>query len=428
LQQFINTVEDTCPYPEWPLLRQIAGQWQSIVIEAGGAVGEEVLREPVSNPYEGYSGLPVIGKTFIGRQRVMKQIETRLAASQSMPAIILFGHRRMGKTSILRNLEQSAAPGTLLVYLDMQNAGWVGHTGQLLLDFAEAIHRRAAEAGLDAGPPPAEADYGDINSARRALNALLARLDPQMQDRRLILAVDEFELIEDGIQQGRIDPGVLPYLRSLIQQHRWLALVFGGLHTLDEMGRDYKAAFYGQTEHVRVGYLNHDDAIRLITQPHPDFALEYAPELREEIYRLTYGQPYLLQRLCWELVSRWNERFPDHGEKMPRTLELADLEAVLTADFYASAAYYFDGVWSNITDAEQAVIQAMARREQPWTRAELEAVLSGKVDLAATLKLLRRHDVIVEDAGGVRFAAGLMRRWVVRHMDSERDAGRIETT
>jgi hypothetical protein len=38
----------------------------------------------------------------------------------------------------------------------MQNVGWVDHTGQLLLDFAEAIHRAAAEAGLQAGPPPGE--------------------------------------------------------------------------------------------------------------------------------------------------------------------------------------------------------------------------------------------------------------------------------
>ena len=64
-----------------------------------------------------------------------------------------------------------------------------------------------------------------------------------------------------------------------------LALIFGGLHTLEEMGHDYRAAFWGQAEHVRVGYLAREDAWRLITQPHPDFALQYTPRLRDEIYR-----------------------------------------------------------------------------------------------------------------------------------------------
>ncbi len=94
---------------------------------------------------------------------------------------------------------------TIVVYLDMQDSGWVDHTGQLLLDFAEAIHRRTVEAGLDAGQPPIEADYADLGTARRSFNALLDRLARQMAGRRLILAVDEYEVIEEGITKGRID-------------------------------------------------------------------------------------------------------------------------------------------------------------------------------------------------------------------------------
>ena len=167
---------------------------------------------------------------------------------------------------------------------------------------------------------PVAADFGSLGAGRQGLNTLLDRLDGQMAGRRLILAVDEFEIIQEGIEKGRIDPDLLHYMRAKTSQYGWLALIFAGLHTLDEMGHDYRSAFYGAAEHIRVGYLAHDDAIRLITQPHPDFSLEYEPELREELYRLTYGQPYLLQRLCWELVNRWNERFLKGGETTPRKL------------------------------------------------------------------------------------------------------------
>jgi hypothetical protein len=86
-----------------------------------------------------------------------------------------------------------------------------------------------------------------------------------------------------------------------------------------------------------VGYLEYNDAVKLITQPHPDFALEYAPGLLEKIYRLTSGQSYLIQCPCWELVTRWNERFLKQGESTPRTLTSDDLTPVLIPDFFHGA-------------------------------------------------------------------------------------------
>ncbi|MFZ1238024.1 MAG: hypothetical protein WAV66_01650, partial [Anaerolineae bacterium] len=157
----------------------------------------------------------------------------------------------------------------------------------------------------------------------------------------------------------------------------------------------------------------------LITRPHPDFTLEYAPNLRAELYRLSYGQPYLLQRLCWELVNHWNVRFLQAGEKTPRELTLADLAPLLTPDFYHAAGYYFDGVWSNITAAERDVLRVLAEQEEGYSISDL-ATATGKreADLQETLNLLRRHDVIVDKPGGVRFASELMRRWVVQMADT----------
>ena len=50
------------------------------------------------------------------------------------------------------------------------------------------------------------------------LNALLDRLDPQMEGRRLILAVDEYELAEAKIAEGKFDAGFLRYLRSMARK------------------------------------------------------------------------------------------------------------------------------------------------------------------------------------------------------------------
>ncbi|MFQ6059491.1 MAG: ATP-binding protein, partial [Anaerolineae bacterium] len=416
LTRLVADADTTCPEPERGIVKGVAQRWRDILALAGGEIGEEVLRQPVPNPYLGYSGLPVEPPAFVGRQDILRRIETLWASAEALPALILYGHRRMGKTSILRNLNPRKDPNTLLVLLDMQDAGWVDHTGQLLFDIARSIHGAAASADLDVGPAPESAAYSSLGEGRLALNALLDRLGWQMADRRLILAIDEFELIEQGIQEGRIEARFLDYLRAINQKHRWLALIFGGLHTLDEMGRDYRSAFYDITEHVRVGYLSRQEAIQLITQPAPDFALEYESALIEELCHLTGGQPFLLHRLCWELVNRWNERFLREGEKTPRTLTLADLEPLLTPDFYESSSYYFDGVWNNVTEAERSLMQVMAGREASWSADEL-GTASGLAPEAveSAIELLDRHDVVSDTEDGVRFASELMRRWVAEH-------------
>ncbi len=161
-----------------------------------------------------------------------------------------------------------------------------------------------------------------------------------------------------------------------------------------------------------MSYLGEADALDLIARPHPDFALEYAPEWRAELYRLTYGQPYLLQRLCWELVERWNERFMREGQAMPCVIMPDELPPIFTPDFYHATGYYFDGVWNNSTEAERVGLRVMAARESPWTREELRTALPI-VDLGNVFILLRRHDVVLEDETGMCFASELLRRWIV---------------
>lgn len=416
LQALLDSGDNVCPTPEWPIVQRVAKVWQTAVIEAGGSAGQEILRKPALNPYRGYSGLPAIGEHFVGRAGVMSTIDRHFHHTDVPPVIVVYGHRRMGKTSILLNFEDRLPEGTLLAYVDMQHAGFVDHTGQFLEVLARTIHERGSKADLDPGPAPVPDEYQNLGDARRALDALLAHLAPQMErlpgSARLLLAIDEFEIIESRIEQGRIDRDVLAYLRSMHRRYDWLALVFAGLHTLAEMGGAYWNAFFSQTENVRVSYLSTSDAMQLITQPHPDFALEYETALVDELYRLTNGQPYLLQRLCWELVEQWNERFAETGEELKRVLTMGDLQTVLEHDFFAAGAYYFDGVWNNVTEHERVLMATLATRESPWSVAEL-AETCPEVPLEETLNKLRHHDVIPHDVlGRVCYANELMRLFV----------------
>lgn len=417
LNQLIEKNGDSCPNPEWGLIKRIAQIWLKLLKKCGWVFEEDELRRPVDQyVYDGYSGLPVTGTIFRGRADIIKRIEEHWSADRNISALILYGQRRIGKTSILYDMARRIESNILLVYVSMQDVGAVSHTGQLLFGFALKIHHSVKKISR-----PSETDYTDIGAGSTAFKVLLDKLAPSMTgQKRLVLAIDEFEVIEERIKEKRIDADILPYLRSLIQEYNWFGVIFAGLHTLEEMGRDYQSAFYGQAEYIRVSFLKKEDAFDLIAYPKPPrIALEYSQGLLDELYRLTAGQPYLIQRLCWELVNLWNNRFHQEEVKTPRTLSVEDLPDVTTLEFFKSAEYYFDGVWSNITEEERILMRIIAKRQEgTWTLDELAETaktnpsLEKFSTLKETLELLKRHDVILEESGSVRFAAELMRRWV----------------
>jgi hypothetical protein len=420
LTRLIETAGETCEPPEADLIREVAVRWREVLARWGGEIGEEVLLRPVENPFmEGASGRPV-RKTFVGRSGVLERLERWWASPPDipLPVLILYGHRRMGKSSILLRLQEKRPPNILIASTDMQDLIAADHTGQLLQKFAGAIHAAARTAGLDPGPPPDRAEYASFGQATEALNRLLERLDPQMAGRRLVLTVDEYELIEEKIEAGKFEPDFLRYLRAALGRHLWLNLILAGRQRLEEELRHYHAVFYGSAEPVKVTFLSRDEAVWLIRRPTDDFALDMEEPLAEEIYRLTGGQPYLIQRLCYELVERWNERFRREGRNTPRRVTVEDLRAMLTPEFFRefflTAEYYFSGVWEEAGPDGQRILQAFARSEQT-VRSRQDLIQAAGLDPETgekAFQTLIHHDLVTETEEGIRLSVPLMARWL----------------
>ena len=420
LTRLIETAGETCEPPEADLIREVAVRWREVLARWGGEIGEEVLLRPVENPFmEGASGRPV-RKTFVGRSGVLERLERWWASPPDtpLPVLILYGHRRMGKSSILLRLQEKRPPNILIASTDMQDLIAADHTGQLLQKFAGAIHAAARTAGLDPGPPPDRAEYASFGQATEALNRLLERLDPQMAGRRLVLTVDEYELIEEKIEAGKFEPDFLRYLRAALGRHLWLNLILAGRQQLEEELRHYHAVFYGSAEPVKVTFLSRDEAVWLIRRPTDDFALDMEEPLAEEIYRLTGGQPYLIQRLCYELVERWNERFRREGRNTPRRVTVEDLRAMLTPEFFRefflTAEYYFSGVWEEAGPDGQRILQAFAGSEQT-VRSRQDLIQAAGLDPEAgekAFQTLIHHDLVTETEEGIRLSVPLMAQWL----------------
>ena len=88
-----------------------------------------------SNPY--IAGNPVHGQgKFIGRQDVLRDVEQTLR-NPSTNAIVLFGQRRIGKTSVLLHIEQELAAKEefTAIYFDLQD--------KAALPLAEVLYQMA---------------------------------------------------------------------------------------------------------------------------------------------------------------------------------------------------------------------------------------------------------------------------------------------
>jgi hypothetical protein len=236
--------------------------------------------------------------------------------------------------------------------------------------------------------------------------------------------VDEFELIEQLIVEGKLEAHLLDFWRGLIQTYPWFVMAFAGLHTLQEMTQDYWHPLFGSVTAIPVSFLSHDAAWHLITQPTPDFSLDYDADAVERIIGLTHGQPYLAQLVGHGLVTRFNRQTFEQGVERERRFSLADVEAVMTApEFFRDGNAYFTGVWMQAEKSEPAGQTAVLRVLARLTEGEGRTTEVGEITEQAQLSLeqtqraldaLARHDVVMQENMRWRFTVELMRRWVAQ--------------
>lgn len=414
LKEYVALMTDY-PDPMSVLLLSGIGRWLAILNSDHEQLRAALGASQVPSPY--VIGNPVRGSLFVGREDILQALQLRWGGQEQCASIVLYGHRRMGKTSILKNLETLNLPQPFIVVdFNMHLVGHVDSTGELLHNMAIALCDAARRRNILIEEPPREIFLN--RNAYQSLGRFLDELQAARQGYLFIVTIDEFELIEERIKDGRLDGSLLRGWRAMFQSYPWLTLVFAGLHSLEEMCRDYWHPLFGSVYPIEVGFLMPGAARQLIAKPTPDFPLSYTPDAIEEIIRLTNGQPYLIQIVCDGLVSRYNQQLSEPGLPPPRRLTVQDVQSVVDApQLFSQGAYYFEGVWRHageIGSELAAILSTLARAAEGMSSSQL-ALLTGlsAATLQPSLEALRRRDVVRQEGEQYRIAVELMRRWIV---------------
>jgi hypothetical protein len=384
----------------------IAKSWEKILLTATSEIGEIVILQPLKNPY--IIGDPVQGSAFVGREDIMNQLAELWLLGQSVQSVVLYGHRRMGKTSILRNVHSHIGSTVYLAYVNLLLLSNPQGEADVLIFICDEIQR---VTGME---PPSNRDFADFpeNTCRRYIQQVCDRLENQ----KLIIALDEFEQIENFIRAGKIGPDFLQFLRGLIQLSPKIAFAFAGLHTLEEMTADYFHPFFASVIPICVGFLSLGSTRQLLANPDPDFLLDYQPETLDAIYDLTAGQPYLTQLIGFQLVRHYNNQVFECSRPRDPVLTTSDIQTIIEdPEFFDRGRYYFTGIWQQAaqdTPHQQAILKAIA--PDGLTLSEISTHTNlAPADLQLALTVLDRHDVTYYKNDRYYIAVELFRRWIL---------------
>jgi hypothetical protein len=390
--------------------RPIANRWRQIVASHITTLAEAVaLRQAIVNPY--VIGVPLTAQQqiFVGRAEASARIENLLLNRGHSP-LLLYGQRRMGKTSLLNNLGRLLSTTILPLYVDLQGpVSLANDEVDFLFSLARSMITSADRQRGMLLPPLSRQDLaeGPFSRFDEWLDQVEGTMDTHGQDTAL-LNLDEFEALVEGSKEKRFSAtAMLGMLRHLIQHRLRFKVLLAASHTIEEL-RQW-ASYLINVQTVHISYLNEAETRQLVERPTRDFKLIYQPDACQRVLDLTSGHPYLVQLLCANIVALKNEQAPAVRNLARNT----DVDAAVP-EALAHGEFFFADIEQNQVDSKGlALLRYLATAGE-------KAVFDGEAfspystepdDLAPALEDLIRRELIKPVGDGYRFQVELLRRW-----------------
>lgn len=312
----------------------------------------------------------VRGEKFFGREDLMAEL-----LEGSRTAVWVAGLRRMGKTSLLREIErrvlQNARSPYLPVYWDMEGAS------------DDATLRESLLAALDetSGRFAAETDWEKTNTSE-----LLRKIQQaaRLQQKTLLLLCDEVEAL---LAVAQDDPHVLSRLRRVMQgsaDMRCLVTATRRLARLETLEATETSPFlHGFTPPLYLPPLRENECQALLRQG------GFSEPLQAELYRLSGGHPFLIQVLA------------------KRMLEFDDLEEAFSSVQHDDALLNFFRVdYQTLQPAEQVLLRRCAQGDLASSETTTNTVSR------TALQTLRALGLLLEKNGSVHLRSPLLKTWL----------------
>jgi uncharacterized protein len=374
----------------------------------------EEYTKALENPYVvGNPIQPDNLRVFLGRYDVAKSIINEIKKEGQKPSILLYGRRRMGKTSALLNIGYLIRdPNFLPIYISAQSVKF--HTN---VDFCyylvQAITDRLLQDSIDTS----------IFQQRNLLTKNVFTQNPvltlseffeecqkllTLRNKHCLILIDEYEEIDQHInlKQGNyhkqnITKELMLELRDTLQHKPRFVFIFAGSHFLRELSKINWSEIFINVKTLPISFLQRDDGYKLLTNPVPDMRYQ-SQDLIERILDITGCQPFLLQAVASELVNTLNSK-----DTKTVTKEILD-EAI--NGVLGKHNTYFDYIWD--TECTNLKHQKLLKT----ISANPSGISEDKLtDYQEELRNLIRREVLKNENGIVKLTMPIVKLWMKKN-------------
>ncbi|MBX9259399.1 tetratricopeptide repeat protein, partial [Desmonostoc muscorum CCALA 125] len=352
---------------------------------------------------------------FFGREILFTNIADSL--QQNAQFILLHGQRRIGKSSVLRNIPLFVSPDEFVfVPCDLQEYGSAS-LNQILYAIAREIFQHL-ELNTNILEPLLNANLENI---RRIFNRrVLGQVDEKLDNKKLVLLLDEFDVVSHNDTENSV--GFLRFLETLVRQQEELfviAVVGRYLNAMPNLVQSFRGApFY------EIGLLDNNDAQQLITQPAAQI-WEYQEKTIAEILKISSGHPLCTQALCYQIFQLVrNENNLSQSKIVPDYV----LEAIPNAINTAEGG--LDSICQGLSIPEKVVISAVAKVQEHNT-IENPLKLLEAYGLVLTDSLEEAIQLLINkgflDSNPVKLKVELVRLWLLQCHPLRNEIRTLET-
>ena len=279
---------------------------------------------------------PVSGRRFFGRHRSMSELKDAISTGA---AAGIFGLRKVGKTSLLKEIERRASEsGDIVVYIDLlrvpadvSDARWI--YWKIALELTERLSRagvriQSSRLGgkfadfldIPAEYPVATAFDSELTQALRLIRS--ANVTPRP---KIIVMLDEIERVlpnslgKEGFN-GFFD--LFSYLRGVAQESDdFVVIVTGANASVAEAaqfgGKDNP--FFNFFKEIYLPMLQVEETSHMVRTLGRGMGMHFTPQACDFIHDLTGGHPFFSRQFC----SFLSDRYPDRPVQItPESVEV----------------------------------------------------------------------------------------------------------
>jgi (p)ppGpp synthase/HD superfamily hydrolase len=243
---------------------------------------------------------PAGGNMFFGRSEEIKIMQRELCDAEEGRALVLYGPRRSGKSSLCKQLIERYmhAPSWGVLY-SLQNARKQTEA-TILMQLAERVGEVFQENFQRVAP--SWDDYRDSDPQAR-FKRFLKRCIEQAPDSRLILVLDEFGGAVDSVEKHILGFRFFTFWKELHNSIPQLSLLFAlptsSHHTLSAKPLAHTFSF---AQPMEMTFLDSESARRLLSDPLRDLNVAIHPNTMARAVMLTGGNPYYLTLIGQQLI------------------------------------------------------------------------------------------------------------------------------